>query len=243
MAGRIFSSVKEAVDEVERELFEMGIRVAGHSYQDKVVKGDGEFITTELQAYNFTITSPDSVEALEVVVDRYGQEVADWAWAEFEERVGLAPKNGRNPGRAWERRREVWEQFLEKGSGRFSYTYGERMLPQLDSIIKELKKHPATRQAIIEIHNNLLDIGSLGGRRRMPCSMFYQLMIRNGGMDLIYTMRSSDFLTHFCNDLALAVLLQDWVRTQVGNVSQGNFTMFIGSLHAFKKDMTARGIF
>jgi len=242
MAGRIFSSIKEAVEEVQRELFEMGIKVAGHSYQDQVVEGKKEFVTTELQAYDFTITAPDPVEGITVVEEWYGKDVADWVFAEFGERVGLEPKEGFNPGKAWKLRKDVWEQFLGK-DGRFSYTYSARMSLQLDAVIRELRAHPMTRQAIIEIHSNLHDIDRMGGKRRIPCSMFYQFLIRNGALDCIYVMRSSDFLTHFINDLTLAVLLQDWMRTQVMGLSQGNFTMFVSSLHAFQRDMEAKGIF
>lgn len=244
MAGRVFSNVREAIKEVERELFEMGLEVHGYSFQDQIHEGDAGMVTKELQAYDFTIVAPDPDEAMHCVEDWYGVDVQNWLWAEFKERVGINPVN---PGEAWKLRRDIWEQFLEK-NGKFSYTYSGRMSLQLNAVIRELKTHPMTRQAIIEIHSNLHDIDRMGGKRRIPCSMFYQFMIRNWAMDCIYVMRSSDFLTHFVNDLALAVLLQGYMRVQLDSncpqpLKQGNFTMFISSLHAFRKNMEAKGIF
>ena len=247
MAGRVFSNVREAIKEVERELFEMGLEVNGYSFQDQIHEGDTGMVTKELQAYDFTIIAPNPDEALQCVAEWYGADVLDWVWAEFKERVELPSVEGTNPGEAWKLRRGVWEQFLEE-SGKFSYTYAERMAPQIGLAVKELRQHPTTRQAIIEIHSNLHDLCYMGGKRRIPCSMFYQFMIRNWAIDCIYVMRSSDFLTHFVNDLALAVLLQDYMRVQVDSnfsqpLKQGNFTMFVSSLHAFAKDMEAKGIF
>lgn len=242
MAGRIYSTCREAIKETERELFEMGIKVSGFSFQDQITEGNPDFDTKELQAYNFTIMAPDPEEALACVTEWYGVDVQNWLWAEFKERVGLPSVHGLNPGEAWKLRADVWAQFLE-ADGSFAYTYAERMQPQLQVVVGELRKHPQTRQAIIEIHNNILDLQHMGGKRRIPCSMFYQFLIRNGAMDCVYSMRSSDLLTHFVNDLTLAVLLQDYMRVQVGIASQGNFTMFVGSLHTFRKDLEAKGIF
>jgi thymidylate synthase len=239
MSGRIYNSVKEAVAEVQRELMEMGIQVGSHSYQDKIVDGNDDFVTKELQAYSFTIVSPDWREALEQVSAWYGDNVATWVRAEFEERTGFEPFN---PGEAWKLRHKVWRQFIES-DGRFSYTYSERMYPQLVPVVNELKTHMCTRQAIVEMHNNHDDLHNMGGKRRIPCSMFYQFLIRRGALDCIYVMRSSDFYTHFVNDLTLAIMLQNWVRDQVGGLTTGNFHMFVSSLHAFNKDLKARGIF
>lgn len=242
MSGRIYSNVHEAIEEVQRELFEMGIDVKGYSYQDKIVEGDEAFTTKELQAYSFTITTPRLTEALRTVHEWYGEKVHNWVLDEIAERVGFST-HGLNPGLAWCGRKEVWEQFLE-ADGKFAYTYSERMAPQLNVIIHELKRHPQSRQAIVSIHNSILDLESLGGKRRIPCSMFYHFLIRRGAMDCIYTMRSSDFLTHFVNDVVLAILLQDWVRRAVDpGLKMGDFHMFVSSLHAFKKDMDAKGIF
>jgi len=235
---RIYQSVREAIFETERELLEMGIDFQSYSYQDKIVNENDDFMTKELQSYGFQIIAPDPEEAITVSKFILGDKIEPWIRAEFEERVGGLPLN---PGKSWELRKNIWEQFLES-SGKFSYTYSQLMFSQIKPIINELREHPHTRQAIIELHNNIYDLPKLGGKRRIPCSMHYQFMIRNGGMDCIYVMRSSSFYEHTTNDVTLAIMLQNYIREQVDPaLKQGVFTFHCGSLHAFKKQLI--GIF
>ena len=86
------------------------------------------------------------------------------------------------------------------------------------------------------------DINNLGGKDRVPCSMYYQFYIRGGVLNMIYTMRSCDFLTHFVHDVYLACGLLSHVAGELG-LKVGHFTHFIGSLHAYRRDMVGRGIF
>jgi thymidylate synthase len=122
-----------------------------------------------------------------------------------------------------------------------------------------LEVHPDTRQAIINIHSNICptfgvkgaaispvfgsaDLENTGGLGRIPCSMYYQFIRRNNALNLIYTMRSCDFLVHYPIDLMLALRAQTHVA-QILGIKPGAFTHFIGSLHAYQKDMSKRGIF
>ena len=54
-------------------------------------------------------------------------------------------------------------------------------------------------------------------------------------------MRSSDFYTHFRNDIWQAIELRNHVAKELGQ-KEGKFIMFVSSLHAFKKDFP-KGIF
>jgi len=72
--------------------------------------------------------------------------------------------------------------------------------------------------------------------------MYYQFYIRDNKLHMIYTMRSCDFLTHFIYDVYFSIFLQSYVADNL-NLNMGTFTHFIGSLHAYKKDMAERGIF
>lgn len=65
--------------------------------------------------------------------------------------------------------------------------------------------------------------------------MFYQFMVRDGKLDVIYVMRSSDFATHFQNDIWLADELRRYIASQL-NLPIGKFIMFVSSLHIYKKD-------
>jgi thymidylate synthase len=165
-----------------------------------------------------------------------------WADSEFLERVS---NEDINPGKAYKLRDNVWNEFLH--DGKFAYTYNERIKKYKDAIVQQLKTNPTTRQAIIPIFEGHIDVPNMGGKKRIPCSILYQFMIRkdeNGKDKLhaIYFMRSSDLLTHWSNDLYLAIKLQRWIAEQVG-IEPGNMTMFISSFHAYFKELKKYKIF
>lgn len=235
---RIYNNLEEALKETERELFEMGIKVCPQTMQDKEVGGNPDFETTELQGYSYCITNhSDSLATFEKRKGnmRYlNQEMSD----------RLSP-NWLNPGKSYHFRSKVWVPFLEKG-GKFSYSYNERYREQLDRICLELHTNPDTRQAVMTVYDRHQDIQSLGGLRRIPCSMHYQFLRRkrNGKefLDIIYVMRSCDFYEHLIYDILLTMRLQEYVSNYL-NIVYGNFTHFIGSLHAYKKDYATKGVF
>ena len=257
---RIYSKPLEAVRETEREVWEMGISVRPQTMQDNIIKDDEMYTTKEIRGYSFKITGwqYDFDELMEVI--RYffpddPEPVICYCLAEIEDRLcGIST----NPGKSYLARPDIWNEFLH--NKRFAYTYSERIAPQLDIILKELQTNPETRQGIINIHSNICpmemnlhswgtnlvemsnDIANRGGGGRIPCSMYYQIMIREEKVDLIYTMRSCDLLTHFPVDITLALMMQNWFATKLDK-PMGTFTFFCGSLHSYFKDIQARGIF
>ena len=222
--ARIFSNCKEAINEIERDIMEMGIQCKSNSMQNKIVKGNDDFSTLEVQNYSFSIL--DGSDRMTISPS------PEWILAEFEERIS----KGINPGEAYKLREAVWTPFLV--DGKFDYTYSERYNAdgQLDLVIAELKKNPDTRQAIVQVFDSS-DGQYLGGKRRVPCSIYYQLMIRRGKLDIIYNMRSSDYDTHFKNDVILAMKLQEYVGSKI-NAKIGTFHMNVGSLHRYKNYTT-----
>ena len=229
---RIFSSCLEGIKEVERDLMEMGTRVKIETYQDVNVKDKpGLSETLELLAYSYEITNTsDKGELL-----KYMKANKEWVLREFSERLD---PDFINPGKAWKLRREVWEPFLH--DGKFSYSYNERIQPQIDKIIEELKIHPGSRQCVLPIFQPQ-DLDKFG-KERIPCCIMYQFLIRKNKLNLIYTMRSSDLLTHLVYDIYLAISLQEYVAEKL-KIEVGNFYHFISSLHAYRKDLEIRGIF
>lgn len=220
---RIYLNCLEAITDIGRELKKCASTVHTQTMQNKDIADNPDYDTKEIQAFEFSIINTDDKDSMPNVTN-------EWVRAEFKERV---TDDHVNPGDAYKIRREVWEQFLVDGY--FDYTYNERISWQVPHIILELIKHPETRQAIIEVHNNNVDVKSLGGYKRIPCSMFYQFMIRDGKLDVIYVMRSTDFATHFQNDIWLADELRRYIAERVG-VPVGKFIMFASSLHIYKKD-------
>ena len=223
--SRIFENTKEAVNEIERDIMEMGILVHPHSMQNKIVKDNKDFSTREVQNYSFTIL--DCTDAGEVVPN------IEWAAVEFMERISSTIIN---PGEAWKLRPEVWEEFLNE-KGKFDYSYNVRFNShdQINKVIEELKVNPDTRQAIIHVHFPK-DIDRMR-KERMPCSMYYQFMVRREKLDVIYNMRSSDFDTHFKNDIFLADALRRYIANSI-NMEPGLFHMNVGSLHRYKNYTT-----
>ena len=253
---RIYTNILEAVREIERDLFEMGIDVHPQSMQNKNVAENPDYITKEVQGYALKIQRSIWTTANEEAVIHYlfkdekaAANVLRYIALEFSDRIS---GHAYNPGNSYLARAEVWNEFLV--GGKFHYTYSERMVYQIPLILKEMEKNPDTRQAIINLHSFICpdqkasaaflsaDAFHIGGAGRIPCSMYYQFMIRGGAVDLIYTMRSCDFLTHFPVDLMLALRLQKYFADTLSR-PVGNFTYFAGSLHAYAKDMKARGIF
>lgn len=233
---RLFAGCYEAIREIERDLYELGTEVHPESMQDIVTKGNKDYSTKELQGYYYSITDGrDKDKMLE-----YMKLPVDYAIQEHNDRTnaGAYPMN---PGNSYKLRENVWSQFLH--DGKFSYTYNERLnkLRQVQYVIEELERHPNSRQAIIHIHETE-DILNMGGKRRVPCSLMYQLMIRNGRLDLYYFQRSGDLLTHLPYDIWLALAFKEYVASRL-TVMDGYLHHFVTSLHAYRKDLAARGIF
>jgi len=218
--SRIFANCKEAINEIERDIHEMGVLCHPHSMQNKIVKDDDNYSTKEVQNYSFTILDMSDRD------DIVGENL-EWCKAEYYERINPAFKN---PGTAWKLRKDVWEEFLI--DGKFDYTYNERLQWQIDGIVDELKENPDSRQCIIQIHDRNIDASRMR-TLRIPCSMYYQFMIRRGKLDVIYNMRSSDFDTHFTNDIWLADALRVFIADCIG-IESGLLHMNIGSLHRYK---------
>jgi thymidylate synthase len=242
---RIYSNAYELMSETGRNLWEMGAEVKPKTYQNKSIEGLDDFITKELICEQYCLTKLPDPDILFIHTKS-----KDWADAEFLERV-----SGKmlNPGEAWKLREDVWSEFLVESipghTKTFDYTYSERMnqkFPYKDKfismvyvVINLLRDDHDTRKAIINIYWGE-DAGLLDGRKRIPCSMYYDFLIRknhNGEeqLNICYHQRSSDFITHFGNDVFLAWKLMEYIAIQVG-VNPGYLYHTIDSLHVYQKD-------
>lgn len=229
---RIYKNFVEAHNEATRDVVEMGIRVWPKTMQDKNIKDDPNYETREITNYVYTVTDP-KLEDL--------KPNQPWADMEFDERVSTVPIN---PGEAWKTRREVWNEFLHKdenGVPKFAYTYSERF-SRYDALLKlitHIQRDPDSRQLFLSVWSPT-DIDEIGGLSRVPCSLGYQFMVRNGKLNITYFMRSCDVATHFHNDVYLAHRLQRYVAEKAG-VEVGTFTHYISSFHIYRKD--CQGVF
>lgn len=186
----------------------------------------------------------------------------EWANMHFEERVGgLAV----NPPPS----HEIWP-YAEKGNKehlkeeKFSHTYPERIWPKLagnldilqvfyksrinhgirynygdlSDVINLLVKDPTTRQAYLPIWFPE-DTGAVENQR-VPCTIGYHFIIRDGYLHMTYWIRSCDLMRHFRDDIYLAWKLADHIRNSLyrqGEVTTlGIFTMHIVNLHCFNNE-------
>jgi len=234
--SRIYENMHEAIREIERDIMEMGIRVHTKTMQNKIIENDENYSTMEVQNYSFTIL--DLADKDKCI----GPDL-DWCKWEIKERTSGEQLN---PGQAWKLRQDVWEPFLV--DGKMDYTYAERFshyphplkeLSQIHTVIEILEADSDSRQAIIHVHFPM-DVAAANEFEiplRVPCSMYYQFMVRRGKLDVIYNMRSSDFDTHFKNDIWLADELRNYIANIIG-LKPGLLHMNVGSLHRYKNYTT-----
>jgi thymidylate synthase len=226
---RIFKELFEMHAELRRELIHNGLLVHVETVQDKKVKEDKNYLTKELIGYSFLVKNSDNRDEWIKSLDCN----LDWCKEEFAERVSI---HEINPGKAWKLRRKIWQEFIH--DDKFSYSYNERLREQLNKTIDLLNSNPRSRQAIITVYDQHLDKDNRAGQKRIPCSMYYQFFIREGKLQLIYNIRSNDFVNHFPYDVWLATELQKYVADHNKHVAGqvGDFIYFCGSLHVFFHD-------
>lgn len=239
-------------------------RVDVGEWQSTDVSDRPEMVTHELQDVVIEWEHlPQSVEALQAAVP------ANQPWAEnhFLERVSGTPYNPPPSHEIWPHAVQGNQSFI-KGT-RFSHTYPERMWPKyagrafdsgfgpgeplhgiyfkygdLDDVVDLLTRNPLTRQAYLPIWFPE-DTGVYHGQR-VPCTLGYHFLIRNGKLTITYFIRSCDFRRHFADDVYLAVRLAQWVARDLSEQlqeSQGlqvradRLIMHVVSLHVFEGDL------
>jgi hypothetical protein len=196
-----------------------------------------------------------------------------WAEEHFGERVSGIPHNPPPSHVRWPWGRATANAaHTDATTGKFSHTYPERLWPKrageywsqyslsahgirgrygdLTDVVSLLIRSPLTRQAYIPIWfpedtGNVFNV-------RVPCTLGYHLMIRDGVMHCWYPMRSCDLIRHLRDDIYMAGRLVQWVCDQVNHdwntagvpenhpmgapVVPGTLNMTISSLHAFVGD-------
>lgn len=133
------------------------------------------------------------------------------------------------------------EEFAMAGEG-VRERYGIRhQYGDLTDVVCQLVREPQTRQAILPVFFPE-DTGAAHGGR-VPCTIYYQFLIRNRQIDVVYAIRSCDLVRHFRDDIYLTIRLLLWVLdecrkldAQWKTVRPGKYVMMITSLHCFRND-------
>ncbi|WP_373073853.1 thymidylate synthase [Sulfurimonas sp.] len=175
------------------------------------------------------------------------QPMLPWADIHFDERVGGEPLNPPPSHKLWLRGNEEY-----MSGTKFSHSYPERFwsktlhngirydIGDLGDLIQLLIKEPDTRQAYLPIYFPE-DIFAARSGERIPCTLGYHFIVRNGKLDLFYPMRSCDVIRHMHNDLYLANRLALFVKEQahLKDIKLGNIHFVATSLHCFTSDRIA----
>lgn len=213
---------------------------------------DKYFKTEDVKSYIKYIKEKFNIDLqdLEDIKDKRDTLLKIWLSEDFWERI----RKDINPWEAWKVRPRVREEFLwnkEWDIKKFDYTYSERI--HVYDLLEQIAQHPNSRQYILNIRDRE-DRTWVNWERRIPCSLNYQILIRPNWerdddgkeilfVNLIYNMRSCDFLTHFPVDIIQAVNLMKYVTKRLNTKAQSElyqpWKLFYNcsSLHLYRKDL------
>lgn len=126
--------------------------------------------------------------------------------------------------------------FSDDGS-RFDGAYGPKIIDQLRYVVDSLLKDSATRQAIIDIWRpNPRDSSDI------PCTLSLQFLIRDGHLNTIATMRSSDIWLGWPYDVFTFTMVSSMIVLEISRRSQiqvplGDLFVRPGSLHLYEDNI------
>lgn len=176
-----------------------------------------------------------------------------WPFASKKEGTNVAHKSEGEafshtyPERMWPKRANIGNSsHLPGGSGILGhqaldhlgirFAYGD-----LDDVVTQLSNSQFTRQAYLPIWFPE-DTGAVHGKR-VPCTLGYHFIIRDGRLDISYFMRSTDLLRHFQDDVYMAMRLAQWVVDELREerpntpLRVGKLIFHTANLHIFEPDI------
>lgn len=254
-------------------------QVPFHTGEWQAMKTEGSSAHATHELRDVTIVVPelpthDMAEAFFLSADDQ-----EWAEEHYQERVSGVPMNPAPSHVRWPYAVKGNAAHTDT-QGSFDHTYPERFWPvfanegqtrdngrqvfvphngvrfqygDLSDVVKLLAERPGTRQAYLPVWFPE-DTWAAANNKRVPCTLGYHFMIRDGRLDMRYFIRSCDAYRHLRNDLYLAGMLAWWVTEQVNSyvylsrikdgvdidpskyepvVNLGGMAMTIASLHSF----------
>lgn len=234
-----FGSFDSACSWSEAQLKAGGVAVDTGRWQGISTVGKPDLVTKELLNLQFEVRIPNTAEALADDV----RPNLPWAEDHFQERVGGEPMNPDPSYQDWpwwhggfQEAQSMIPSQQEGGEFKFTHTYSERFWPKKSSaehrewgteplfgirydygdyedVLDLLAEDPYTRQAYLPIFFPE-DTGAVH-RGRIPCSLGYHFLLRDGRLHCWYDIRSCDAVRHFRDDLYLAArLVQHTIHRQ-----------------------------
>ncbi|MBR5381461.1 MAG: hypothetical protein IK136_02455 [Oscillospiraceae bacterium] len=134
-------------------------------------------------------------------------------------------------------RQEILDGILdfEIERGNWAYTYHSRMAEQVPFILRELRRNPYSRRAVMDIRDWRHDAAE--GNENPACLQHIQYFIRDGLLHCKVLFRSNDACkATFMNAFAL-IMLQKRIADELG-VGMGPYTHRANSYHCYEKDFS-----
>ena len=224
----MFESFAAAYSASLASIFERGRVVAAVRDVSSVGSsfGHAERDTLELVAHSFSVADPAS--CLIECVERQPSvsfAVAQWLWvmagSDELDRISFYNSHGR--------------AFSDDGRS-LSGAFGRRMRrsegDQLARALELLRSDPTSRRAVVVIAD-----GADGARptRDFPCALAVQLLLRDGRLEAVTTMRSQSALMVLPYDAALFMAVQVWAAGALG-VPAGPHHWFASSFHLYEDE-------
>lgn len=240
---RLFQNIDEAAREIRRDLTKAPIMESSRVQQFKK-----DMVANEWLNYAYTIEAggvpsdfDDIAFKLSDVLPYYHSnvnriEVLDWLKLQFLERV-YAETRGAIETKPADTVHPVLKSCMEGDA--FSYTYRERMVGMVTTIVRTLTLAPDSRRAYWPIFSQQ-DAHRAMAYTRIPCSLGYYFVIRSvpglgERLHLTYIQRSVDFEIFWLTDVFLAVSTQEVIAERLG-IELGQFSHFILSFHRFQRE-------
>ena len=271
---KIYPTFKAVIDAARQRLIDVGQWVKPDQWQSRDVSKKPEAVMREVLHFSFQVPiQGEDLKALAKDIkpnlpwadDHFnervggeplnpGEQWAKWPWGNsadtfrdeggqfshtYMERIwprfAGQTQHGKIPRTVLDAENNAFNVFTDNRGIR--YTYGD-----LNDLVDHLRDHPLSRQAYLPIWFPE-DTGVAHGER-VPCTLGYHFIMREGYLHTTYYIRSCDIVRHFQDDIYLAVRLKLWLLNRLREldpkwkeVAPGFFIMHITSLHAFKNDV------
>jgi len=226
---RLFSSLAEAYSEIGRDLYK-GPKLTFTRVQQRT----GESLPgRELLGYTYSI-EPGGIPTEAGEIEQLSSGAISSLWLESEELDRAAEDLTSNSSKLSPALRSTFEGSWQ------SYTYPERLFGAGNALSTALHGSPDSRRAFWPIFHPE-DSLRAASPTRIPCSLGYQVLIRNTTQGpqllLFYLQRSCDYDNFFLSDVYLAHAFQRELASRL-SVPFGQFMHFIVSLHSFAVEGT-----
>lgn len=103
---------------------------------------------------------------------------------------------------------------------------------QWEYVKEELTRDPESRRAVIHIRTPQ---DSWLAKKDVPCTLSLQFFVRNGRLDLVASMRSSDLILGIPYDVIAFTFFQEMMALELG-IELGTYTHVSNSLHLYGRD-------